>query len=96
MAEDRQCRQDQARRRRRAVQVQEAVKEAYLPEADVEKNVWILKATPAVLEKIYKGKDMEFRDATGQVGLDEQKGRSLRRVFRQVSPPGMRLQVANA
>ena len=31
------------------------VKEAYMPEADVEKNVWILKATPAVLEKVYEG-----------------------------------------
>jgi len=41
------------------------VKEAYMPEADVEKNVWILKATPAVLEKVYEGKDMEFRDAAG-------------------------------
>jgi len=42
------------------------VKEAYLPEADVEKNVWILRATPTVLEKIYQGKDMEFRDADGK------------------------------
>ncbi|HXX73640.1 MAG TPA: ubiquinol-cytochrome c reductase iron-sulfur subunit [Nitrospiraceae bacterium] len=41
------------------------VKEAYMPEAEIEKNVWILKATPAVLEKVYQGKDMEFRDATG-------------------------------
>jgi Rieske Fe-S protein len=42
------------------------VKEAYLPEAEVEKNVWILKATPTVLEKVYQGKDMEFRDADGK------------------------------
>jgi Rieske Fe-S protein len=42
------------------------IKEAYLPEAEIEKNVWLLKATPAVLEKIYQGKDMEFRDATGK------------------------------
>ncbi len=42
------------------------VKEAYLPEAEIEKNVWILKATPAVLEKVYQGKDMDFRDATGK------------------------------
>jgi Rieske Fe-S protein len=41
------------------------VKEAYMPEAEIEKNVWILRATPAVLEKVYQGKDMEFRDATG-------------------------------
>jgi Rieske Fe-S protein len=42
------------------------VKEAYMPEAEIEKNVWVLKATPAVLEKVYQGKDMEFRDALGQ------------------------------
>src|SRR5574342_126970 len=42
------------------------VKEAYLPEAEIEKNVWILKATPAVLEKVYQGKDMEVRDAFGK------------------------------
>ena len=42
------------------------LKEAYMPEQDIDKNVWILKATPAVLEKIYQGKDMEFRDATGK------------------------------
>ena len=43
------------------------VKEAYLPEAEIEKNVWVVKATPAVLEKVYQGKDMEFRDATGKI-----------------------------
>ena len=42
------------------------VKEAYLPEAEIEKNVWLVKATPAVLEKVYQGKDMEFRDAAGK------------------------------
>lgn len=42
------------------------VKEAYLPEQEIDKNVWVLKATPAVLDKIYQGKDMEFRDATGK------------------------------
>ncbi|BCA55938.1 putative Quinol-cytochrome c reductase, FeS subunit, modulated with PRC-barrel [Nitrospira sp. KM1] len=41
------------------------VKEAYMPEAEIEKNVWILKATPAVLEQVYQGKDMEFRNASG-------------------------------
>ncbi len=46
-------------------QFKHKVKEAYLPEAEIEKNVWIVKATPAVLEKVYQGKDMEFRDATG-------------------------------
>lgn len=43
------------------------VKEAFMPEAEVDKNVWILKASPAVLEQVYKDKDMEFRDSTGQV-----------------------------
>jgi len=42
------------------------VKEAYMPESEIEKNVWILKGTPAVLEKVYQGKDMEFRDALGK------------------------------
>ncbi len=43
------------------------IKEAYMPEQDIDKNVWVLKATPAVLEKVYKGKDMEFRDSSGLV-----------------------------
>lgn len=43
------------------------VKEAFMPEADVDKNVWILKASPAVLEQVYRGKDMDFHDATGQL-----------------------------
>lgn len=45
---------------------QKKVKEAYLPEAEVEKNVWIIKATPSVLDQIYHGKDMEFREADGK------------------------------
>ncbi len=43
------------------------VKEAFMPEAEIEKNVWILKATPAVLDKVYQGKDMDFRDSSGKV-----------------------------
>jgi Rieske Fe-S protein len=43
------------------------VKEAFMPEADIDKNVWILKATPPVLEAVYKGKDMDFRDPVGRV-----------------------------
>lgn len=43
------------------------VKEAFMPEAEIDKNVWVLKASPAVIEKVYKGKDLEFRDHTGQV-----------------------------
>lgn len=42
------------------------VKEAYMPEAEIEKNVWLVKATPSVLEKVYQGKDMEFRDTAGR------------------------------
>jgi Rieske Fe-S protein len=47
-------------------QYRRKVKEAYMPEAEIEKNVWLVKATPSVLEKVYQGKDMEFRDATGR------------------------------
>ena len=43
------------------------VKEAFMPEAEVDKNVWLLKASPTVLEDVYKGKDMEFRDQAGRV-----------------------------
>ena len=43
------------------------VKEAFMPEAEVDKNVWVLKASPDTLEKIYKGKDMDFHDTGGQV-----------------------------
>jgi Rieske Fe-S protein len=43
------------------------VKEAFMPEAAVDKNVWVIKASPAVLEEVYKGKDMDFHDSKGQV-----------------------------
>jgi Rieske Fe-S protein len=43
------------------------VKEAFMPEAEVDKNVWIIKASPEVLEQVYKGKDLEFHDVTGKV-----------------------------
>lgn len=42
-------------------------KEAFMPETEIDKNVWVLKATPAVLDKVYKGKDLDFHDSTGQV-----------------------------
>ena len=48
------------------VQVQEKGQRSVYAGGGVEKNVWILKATPAVLEKVYQGKDMEFRDAKGK------------------------------
>ncbi len=44
-----------------------SVKEAFMPEAEVDKNVWVLKASPAVLEGVYRGKDLEFKDHSGQV-----------------------------
>lgn len=44
-----------------------SVKEAFMPEAEVDKNVWVLKASPAVLEGVYQGKDLEFKDHSGQV-----------------------------
>jgi Rieske Fe-S protein len=47
-------------------QYKRKIKEAYMPEAEIEKNAWLIKATPAVLEKVYQGKDMEFRDAIGK------------------------------
>jgi Rieske Fe-S protein len=47
-------------------QYRRKVKEVYMPEAEVEKNVWLIKATPAVLEKVYQGKDMDFLDAEGK------------------------------
>lgn len=47
-------------------QYKRKIKEAYMPEAEIEKNVWLVKATPAVLEKVYQGKDMEFLDSLGK------------------------------
>ena len=47
-------------------QYKRKLKEAYMPESEIEKNVWLVKATPAVLEKVYQGKDMEFRDEGGK------------------------------
>jgi Rieske Fe-S protein len=49
------------------------VKEAYMPEYEIMKNIWIVKASPALLEKIYQGKDMEFRDAAGKTIWTNQK-----------------------
>ena len=47
-------------------QYKRKVKEAYMPEAEIEKNAWLVKATPAVLERVYQGKDLEFRDTDGK------------------------------
>lgn len=43
------------------------VKEAFMPEVEILKNVWLLKATPEVLDEVYKGKDMQFRDSQGSL-----------------------------
>jgi Rieske Fe-S protein len=48
-------------------QYKRKIKEAYMPEAEIEKNAWLVKATPAVLERVYQGKDLEFRDPDGRV-----------------------------
>ncbi|MDH4097749.1 MAG: ubiquinol-cytochrome c reductase iron-sulfur subunit, partial [Nitrospira sp.] len=48
-------------------QYKKTVKEVYMPESEVEKSVWVLKASPEVLDKVYQGKDQEFRDASGRV-----------------------------
>jgi len=48
-------------------QYKKKVKEAYMPESEVEKSVWILKASGDLLEKVYQGKDQEFRDAAGRL-----------------------------
>ncbi|MFM8551211.1 MAG: ubiquinol-cytochrome c reductase iron-sulfur subunit [Nitrospiraceae bacterium] len=37
-----------------------------MPEAEIDKNIWVLKASPVVLEQVYKGKDQAFHDATGR------------------------------
>lgn len=47
-------------------QYKRKIKEVYLPESEIEKNVWLVKATPAVLEKVYQGKDMDFLDSSGK------------------------------
>lgn len=43
------------------------IKEAFMPEAEIDKNVWVLKASPAVIDAVYKGKDMEFKDHEGRL-----------------------------
>ena len=48
-------------------QYNKKVKEAYMPESEVEKSVWILKASPDVLEKFYEDKDQDFHDASGRL-----------------------------
>ncbi|HNP59203.1 MAG TPA: ubiquinol-cytochrome c reductase iron-sulfur subunit [Nitrospirales bacterium] len=42
-------------------------KEAFMPEQQIEKNIWVVKATPAVQKAVYQGNDMKFYDNKGDV-----------------------------
>lgn len=42
-------------------------KEAFMPEQEIEKNIWVVKATPEVLEKVYQGGNKKFVDQKGDV-----------------------------
>lgn len=42
-------------------------KEAFMPEQQIEKNIWIVKATPEVQKAVYGGKDSRFFDAKGDL-----------------------------
>ena len=48
-------------------QYKRRVKEAYMPESEIEKNVWVVKASPEVLERVYQGNDLDFRDEGGKL-----------------------------
>jgi Rieske Fe-S protein len=42
-------------------------KEAFMPEQKIEKNIWVVKATPKVLEQVYGKKDKQFHDNKGDL-----------------------------
>lgn len=42
-------------------------KEAFMPEQKIEKNIWVVKATPEVQKAVYEGKDKKFYDNKGDV-----------------------------
>ena len=42
-------------------------KEAFMPEQEIEKNIWVVKATPAVQEAVYGGQDKKYYDNKGDV-----------------------------
>ena len=42
-------------------------KEAFMPEQQIEKNIWVVKATPEVQKAVYGGKDKKFYDDKGDV-----------------------------
>ncbi|RMH06695.1 MAG: ubiquinol-cytochrome c reductase iron-sulfur subunit [Nitrospirae bacterium] len=43
------------------------LKEAFMPEQKIEKNVWVVKATPEIQQAVYGGKDKKFYDEKGNV-----------------------------
>ncbi len=42
-------------------------KEAFMPEQMIEKNIWVVKATPEVQKAVYGGKDAKFHDNKGDL-----------------------------
>jgi Rieske Fe-S protein len=42
-------------------------KEAFMPEQQIEKNIWVVKATPEVQKAVYEGNDKKFFDSQGEV-----------------------------
>jgi len=42
-------------------------KEAFMPEQQIEKNIWVVKATPEVKKAVYEGEDRKFYDNKGDV-----------------------------
>ena len=42
-------------------------KEAFMPEQQIEKNIWVVKATPEVQKVVYGGKDKKFYDNKGDL-----------------------------
>ncbi|MEC4673874.1 MAG: ubiquinol-cytochrome c reductase iron-sulfur subunit [Nitrospirota bacterium] len=42
-------------------------KEAFMPEQQIEKNIWVVKATPEVQKAVYGGKNKTFHDNKGDV-----------------------------
>jgi Rieske Fe-S protein len=42
-------------------------KEAFMPEQKIEKNIWVVKATPNVVESVYGGTDKKFFDNNGDL-----------------------------
>ncbi len=42
-------------------------KEAFMPEQQIEKNIWVVNATPEVQKAVYGGKDAKFFDSKGEL-----------------------------